>query len=83
MSGRYAVRSGKRTDLPDWNLRYRFTMLERWLPRITARRLRGVVLKVLKVIEFIFQNLPINNTLRIKNYKKYLPTHRTDLEDLL
>ena len=54
MSGRYAVRSGKRTDLPDWNLRYRFTMLERWLPRIRARRLRSVVLKVLKVIEFIF-----------------------------
>ena len=53
--GRYAVRSGKRTDIPDIRTpRYGFTMLERWLPRITARKLRSVVLRLLKVIGFIF-----------------------------
>ena len=47
-NGRYAVRSEKRTDiLGIRNPRYRFTMLERWLPRITARKLRSVVLKLL------------------------------------
>ena len=30
-----------------------------------------------------FKNSPKNNTFRINNNKKYLPTYRTDLEDLL
>ena len=56
-SGIYAVRSGKRTDILDIrNPRYRFTMLERWLPRITARKLHSVVLKLLKVVGFIFKS---------------------------
>ena len=55
-SGRYSVRSGKRKDIQDIrNPRHRFTMLERWLPRITARKLRSVVLKLFKVIGFIFK----------------------------
>ena len=53
-SNRYAVRSGKRTHVPEiQNPRYKFTMLERWLPRITARKFHSVVLKLLKVIGFI------------------------------
>ena len=53
-SGRYVDRSGKRTDIPDIrNPRYSFTMLEHWLLGITARKLRSVVLKLLKVIGFI------------------------------
>ena len=57
-SGRYAVESGKRADILGLrNPRYSFTMLERWLPRITARKLHSVVLKLLTVIGFIFKIL--------------------------
>ena len=55
-SGRYAVRSRNLTDiLSIRNPHYRFTMLERWLPCMTARKLCSVVLKLLKVIWFIFK----------------------------
>ena len=54
-SRRYAVKIGKHTDIPDVrNSPYRFTILERCLPHITARKLRSVVLKLLKYIGFIF-----------------------------
>ena len=55
-SGRYTVRRGKRTDILNiWNPPYRFTLLKRWLPRISARKLRSVELKLLKIVGFIFK----------------------------
>ena len=80
-SGGYAVRSGKCTDiLGIRNPRYRFTMLERWSSRITARKLRSVVLKLSldsflkspKEQYFAYQHLP----------KKCLPTYRMVLMTL-
>ena len=76
-SGRYAVRSGKRTDiLGIQNPRSRFTTLERWLPRITARKLRSVVLKSLKVIRLIFKIFQWTILCVSTFTKKYLPTCR-------
>lgn len=74
---------GKRTDiLCIRNPRYRFTMLERWLLRITPREFRSVLLKFLKVIEFITKSSNEQYFEYQHLKKKYVPTYRRVLVTL-
>lgn len=82
-SDRYAVRSGMRTYIPDiQNPRWRFTMLEGGLPRITARKFHSVVLKLLKVIGFITKSSNEQYFAYQNLQKKYLPIYRMVLMTL-
>ena len=86
-SGRYAVRSGKRTDIPDLrNRRYEFH--HAWT-LITTRHGQKTAWRCVEIVEsyrilksfFKFSNEQHLAYQRLQ--KIYLPTYKTDLEDLL
>lgn len=73
-SGRYTDRSGKRTDiLVLQNPRYRLTMLDRWLPHITASKFRSDVLKLWKVTGFFTKSSDERYFAYHHLQRKYLP----------